>query len=473
MPTRAPGPGPGRWRPHLSPPTRTTGRAPRRRGRTDEGEAHHGRDGSTPNAVELRGITKRFPGVVANRDIELTVRRGEIHAIVGENGAGKSTLMKTLYGEHRPDEGTIRVDGRRAAVPQPGRRHRRRHRHGPPALHAGRQLHGPGEHRPGQRAEARRPPGPRGGPAADPGDLRPLHARAGPRRARRGPRRRCPPAGRDRQGALPRRPHPDPRRADRRPGAAGGRRALRQPQGAHPRGPDGHLHLAQARRGPPGVRLHHGHPPRHDRRDGRSEDDDGARAGRDDGRRRAALAGDPHLHRPGRARPRPREPDRAYDRGAPAHRRRQPHRARGRGRRHRGRGGQRPGRAGRRDHGPAAARRRTGPARRRQQGRRRGGRPGGRDRLDDAGAPGGRPRLHPGGPAPAGHAARGAAVGEPDPRPPDAAAGRQGHLHRPQGRPGRHRADHARVRRPRPRAGHAWPSRCPAATSRSSSSGAR
>ena len=68
--------------------------------------------GDVPLAVELRGITKRFPGVVANEDIELRVRRGEVHAIVGENGAGKSTLMKTLYGEHRPDEGEILVDGR-------------------------------------------------------------------------------------------------------------------------------------------------------------------------------------------------------------------------------------------------------------------------------------------------------------------------------------------------------------------------
>ncbi|MGY1617754.1 ABC transporter ATP-binding protein [Geodermatophilus sp. SYSU D00691] len=65
----------------------------------------------TPYAVELRGITKRFPGVVANRDIELRVRRGEVHAIVGENGAGKSTLMKILYGMHRPDEGQILLDG--------------------------------------------------------------------------------------------------------------------------------------------------------------------------------------------------------------------------------------------------------------------------------------------------------------------------------------------------------------------------
>jgi general nucleoside transport system ATP-binding protein len=65
-----------------------------------------------PYAVELRGITKRFPGVVANKDIELRVARGEVHAIVGENGAGKSTLMKTLYGMHRPDEGHILLGGR-------------------------------------------------------------------------------------------------------------------------------------------------------------------------------------------------------------------------------------------------------------------------------------------------------------------------------------------------------------------------
>jgi general nucleoside transport system ATP-binding protein len=72
-----------------------------------------------PYAVELRGITKRFPGVVANRDIDLRVRRGEVHAIVGENGAGKSTLMKTLYGEHRPDEGEILVDGRTVSFKNP------------------------------------------------------------------------------------------------------------------------------------------------------------------------------------------------------------------------------------------------------------------------------------------------------------------------------------------------------------------
>ena len=78
-----------------------------------------GAAGDVPFAVELRGITKRFPGVVANRDIELRVRRGEVHAIVGENGAGKSTLMKTLYGMHRPDEGAILLDGRETTLRSP------------------------------------------------------------------------------------------------------------------------------------------------------------------------------------------------------------------------------------------------------------------------------------------------------------------------------------------------------------------
>jgi general nucleoside transport system ATP-binding protein len=62
-------------------------------------------------AVELTGIEKRFPGVIANHNVSLRVRPGTIHAIVGENGAGKSTLMKTLYGMHQPDAGVIRVHG--------------------------------------------------------------------------------------------------------------------------------------------------------------------------------------------------------------------------------------------------------------------------------------------------------------------------------------------------------------------------
>ncbi|MEX2625972.1 MAG: ABC transporter ATP-binding protein [Ilumatobacteraceae bacterium] len=66
---------------------------------------------SAQPAIELRAIVKRFPGVVANDGVDLTVRPGTIHAIVGENGAGKSTLVKTLYGAHQPDEGTIRLSG--------------------------------------------------------------------------------------------------------------------------------------------------------------------------------------------------------------------------------------------------------------------------------------------------------------------------------------------------------------------------
>ncbi|WP_233521828.1 ABC transporter ATP-binding protein [Streptomyces triticagri] len=61
--------------------------------------------------MALAGITKRFPGVVANHDIHLSVHKGTVHALVGENGAGKSTLMKILYGMQKPDEGTIEVDG--------------------------------------------------------------------------------------------------------------------------------------------------------------------------------------------------------------------------------------------------------------------------------------------------------------------------------------------------------------------------
>jgi simple sugar transport system ATP-binding protein len=69
--------------------------------------------------VRLEGVTKAYPGVVANDDVTLDLRSGEIHALLGENGAGKTTLMGTLYGLHRPDAGTILVEGRPVTIHSP------------------------------------------------------------------------------------------------------------------------------------------------------------------------------------------------------------------------------------------------------------------------------------------------------------------------------------------------------------------
>ena len=75
--------------------------------------------GAPPPRLQLTGITKRYPAVVANSGVSMTVQPGEIHAVLGENGAGKSTLMKIIYGAVKPDEGSVHFNGQRVQVRNP------------------------------------------------------------------------------------------------------------------------------------------------------------------------------------------------------------------------------------------------------------------------------------------------------------------------------------------------------------------
>ena len=73
----------------------------------------------TNYAIEMLNITKEFPGIIANDNITLKLKKGEIHALLGENGAGKSTLMGVLFGLYQPEEGEIHKDGRKVEIRDP------------------------------------------------------------------------------------------------------------------------------------------------------------------------------------------------------------------------------------------------------------------------------------------------------------------------------------------------------------------
>ena len=101
--------------------------------------------------IEMLNITKEFPGIKANDDITLQLRRGEIHALLGENGAGKSTLMSVLFGLYQPEKGVIKKDGKEVRIKDPNDANPPGHRHGAPAFQTGGVLFGAGQHHPRRR----------------------------------------------------------------------------------------------------------------------------------------------------------------------------------------------------------------------------------------------------------------------------------------------------------------------------------
>ena len=207
--------------------------------------------------LEMRGITKRFPGVLANDNIDFDVRAGEVHTLFGENGAGKSTLMRVLYGFYQPDSGEVYLDGKPVEHRLAGSGHRPRDRDDPPALHAGPDAHGGRE----RLARAQVHPGTAQGRPPRLGSHRgafgPLRAGGKPLGSHLAAVGGRAPAGRDHQGALPPVEAPGARRAHGRPHPAGGGRPFPGAEKDGRRGLRLDFHLAQDPRGAGSLRPHH------------------------------------------------------------------------------------------------------------------------------------------------------------------------------------------------------------------------
>ena len=228
-------------------------------------------DPNAPPAVELVGIVKRFPGVIANRDVNLRVAPGD----------DPRDRRRERCRQVHADEDPVRHAGARR-----GHHHRRRASRSRSAARPTRSTSAsawctstscsPTTSRSSRTSSSATSPAGRSRstssstpepPATASSSSATRYGLAGrPRRPRRDARRRRAPAGRDPQGPVPRRHHPDPRRAHRGARAPGGRRAVRQPRRAQARGHHDPVHLPQARRGAADRRRHHRHPSRHHRR---------------------------------------------------------------------------------------------------------------------------------------------------------------------------------------------------------------